>query len=260
MSLAQYASPYNNDETGETDNVNANIRMTQSQNQNQQYRGGGGIKGEKKMPPSSFRKTIKRPLAQQQQRHSESSQSQSRVENFISKLGAVKNVNYLQQESGEDGTGGSDSADLADYQPINSNEQGEQGEQGEQSEQGEQGEQNQNGGFQKQKRNQNGDNNNDDDGVVTRENFETLPSTYASQYYQQYAPLSYSGQQQQLNNASSGSKDDLMQKMNHIIQMLEDQQDEKTGSVTEELILYCFLGVFVIFVVDSFVRAGKYVR
>lgn len=211
------------------------------------------------MPPSSFRKTIKRPLAQQQQRHSESSQSQSqsRVENFISKLGAVKNVNYLQQESGEDGTGGSDSADLADYQPINSNEQGEQ------SEQGEQGEQNQNGGFQKQKRNQNGDNNNDDDGVVTRENFETLPSTYASQYYQQYAPLSYSGQQLQSQgefNASSGSKDDLMQKMNHIIQMLEDQQDEKTGSVTEELILYCFLGVFVIFVVDSFVRAGKYVR
>ena len=43
--------------------------------------------------------------------------------------------------------------------------------------------------------------------------------------------------------------------MNHIIQMLEDQQDEKTGSVTEELILYCFLGVFVIFVVDSFVVA-----
>jgi hypothetical protein len=98
--------------------------------------------------------------------------------------------------------------------------------------------------------------------VVTRENFETLPSTYASQYYQQYVPLSYSSQQQQNQGDSGlpGSKDDLMQKMNHIIQMLEDQQDEKTGSVTEELILYCFLGVFVIFVVDSFVRAGKYVR
>ena len=93
---------------------------------------------------------------------------------------------------------------------------------------------------------------------MTRENFENMPSTYASQYYQQYIP--YSQQQQQQINASSGSKDDLMEKMNHIIQMLEDQQDEKTGSVTEELILYCFLGVFVIFVVDSFVRAGKYVR
>jgi hypothetical protein len=110
------------------------------------------------------------------------------------------------------------------------------------------------GGYNNQ--NQNGDN---DDSVVTRENFENLPSTYASQYYQQYVPHS----QQQQNQGDSGlpvSKDDLMQKMNHIIQMLEDQQDEKTGSVTEELILYCFLGVFVIFVVDSFVRAGKYVR
>jgi len=245
MSLAQYASPYNNDDSGETDNINANIRMTQSQNQNQNRGRGGGA--EKKIPPSSsFRKTIKRPLAQQQkqeqpnlesmqsQSQSQSqpqSQSQSRVANFMSKLNAVKTTNYLQGE-GDDGTNGSET-DLADYQPITSNYSNEQG--------GEQG----------------GDNNNDD-GVVTRENFENMPSTYASQYYQQYVP--YSQQQQQQINASSGSKDDLMEKMNHIIQMLEDQQDEKTGSVTEELILYCFLGVFVIFVVDSFVRAGKYVR
>lgn len=233
MSLAQYASPYNNDDSRETDNINANIRMTQSQNQNQNRGRGGGA--EKKIPPSSsFRKTIKRPLAQQQKQEqpnleSMQSQPQSRVANFMSKLNAVKTTNYLQGE-GDDGTNGSET-DLADYQPITSNYSNEQG-----------GE-------------QNGDN---DDGVVTRENFENLPSTYASQYYQQYLP--YSQQQQQQINASSGSKDDLMEKMNHIIQMLEDQQDEKTGSVTEELILYCFLGVFVIFVVDSFVRAGKYVR
>jgi hypothetical protein len=241
MSLAQYASPYNNDDSGETDNINANIRMTQSQNQNQNRGRGGGA--EKKIPPSSsFRKTIKRPLAQQQKQEQpklesmqsqSQSQSQSRVANFMSKLSAVKTTNYLQGE-GDDGTNGSET-DLADYQPINSNYSNEQG--------GEQGGE------------QNGDN---DDGVVTRENFENMPSTYASQYYQQYVP--YSQQQQQQINASSGSKDDLMEKMNHIIQMLEDQQDEKTGSVTEELILYCFLGVFVIFVVDSFVRAGKYVR
>jgi len=232
MSLAQYASPYNNDDSVETDNINANIRMTQSQNQNQNR--GGGLKAEKKIPPSSLRKTIKRPLAQQQQKQEQpnlepmQSQSQSRVANFMSKLNAVKTTNYLQ-EDGDDGTNGSET-DLADYQQINSNYSNEQS-----------GE-------------QNVDNH---DGVVTRENFETMPSTYASQYYQQYVP--YSEQQQQI-NASPGSKDDLMEKMNHIIQMLEDQQDEKTGSVTEELILYCFLGVFVIFVVDSFVRAGKYVR
>ena len=73
MSLAQYASPYNNDDSGETNNINSNIRMTQSQNQNQNRGGGGGgLKGEKKIPPSSFRKTIKRPLAQQQKQEQNS--------------------------------------------------------------------------------------------------------------------------------------------------------------------------------------------
>ena len=245
MSLAQYASPYNNnDDSGETNNINSNIRMTQSQNQNQNRGGGGGIKGEKKMPPSSFRKTIKRPLAQQQQQKqqpnlepAQQTQSQSRVANLMSKLSSVKGMSYVQG-GGDDGSNSSET-DLADYQPMNSNDEN-------------------TGTDISAHENQNGDN---DDGVVTRENFENLPSTYASQYYQQYVPLSYSSQQQsQGESGSPGSKDDLMQKMNHIIQMLEDQQDEKTGSVTEELILYCFLGVFVIFVVDSFVRAGKYVR
>ena len=37
-------------------------------------------------------------------------------------------------------------------------------------------------------------------------------------------------------------------------------KDEKTNNVTEELVLYLFLGVFTIFVVDSFARAGKYTR
>ena len=56
------------------------------------------------------------------------------------------------------------------------------------------------------------------------------------------------------------NRDVLLQKLDHIISLLEDQHDEKTGHVTEELVLYCFLGVFIIFIVDSFARAGKYVR
>jgi hypothetical protein len=58
----------------------------------------------------------------------------------------------------------------------------------------------------------------------------------------------------------SENKDIMMQKLDRIISLLEDQHDEKTGHVTEELVLYCFLGVFIIFIVDSFARAGKYVR
>jgi len=55
-------------------------------------------------------------------------------------------------------------------------------------------------------------------------------------------------------------KDYLIKKLNDMIHLLEEQQDEKTENVTEELVLYLFLGVFVIFVVDSFARAGKYTR
>ena len=56
------------------------------------------------------------------------------------------------------------------------------------------------------------------------------------------------------------SQDVLLQKLNYMISLLEDQQDEKTNNVTEEVILYSFLGIFIIFVVDSFAKVGKYVR
>ena len=52
----------------------------------------------------------------------------------------------------------------------------------------------------------------------------------------------------------------LLEKINYMIHMLEQQQNEKTSNITEEFILYTFLGVFIIFVVDSFSRTGKYIR
>jgi len=58
----------------------------------------------------------------------------------------------------------------------------------------------------------------------------------------------------------SSNDDILLQKLNYMITLLEDQQDEKTNHVTEEVVLYSFLGIFIIFVVDSFAKAGKYVR
>jgi hypothetical protein len=62
-------------------------------------------------------------------------------------------------------------------------------------------------------------------------------------------------------NTLDVAKDDvLLKKLNYMISLLEDQQDEKTNNVTEEVVLYSFLGIFIIFVVDSFARVGKYVR
>ena len=76
-------------------------------------------------------------------------------------------------------------------------------------------------------------------------------------YYQQYVPYyTEAGNQQAL----SGDKSQLLEKLNYMINLLEEQKEHKTDNVTEELILYMFLGVFVIFVVDSFARAGKYTR
>jgi hypothetical protein len=59
---------------------------------------------------------------------------------------------------------------------------------------------------------------------------------------------------------ASGGDNKLLEKINYMIHLLEQQQHEKTDNITEEFILYSFLGIFIIFVVDSFARAGKYTR
>ena len=83
------------------------------------------------------------------------------------------------------------------------------------------------------------------------------------QYYKQFMPAYQPHQQQQPQQSSSylpRDNSNIMQKLNYMIHLLEEQKDERTNNVTEEVVLYSFLGIFVIFVVDSFVRVGKYVR
>ena len=52
----------------------------------------------------------------------------------------------------------------------------------------------------------------------------------------------------------------LLTKLDYIVHLLEEQRSEKTNHITEELILYLFLGIFIIFVLDSFAKSSKYVR
>ena len=52
----------------------------------------------------------------------------------------------------------------------------------------------------------------------------------------------------------------LLDKMNTILEMFEDQKEIKTTQKNEEIVLYCFLGVFIIYIMDSFVSIGKYSR
>jgi hypothetical protein len=98
-----------------------------------------------------------------------------------------------------------------------------------------------------------------DDKAIDNSKYNSLPSNYANAYYQQLA-----GVQNNLQNLQGGLDIEnyqiLNERLNHIIHLLEEQQNSRTNTVTEELILYCFLGVFIIFIVDSFARVGKYSR
>lgn len=81
--------------------------------------------------------------------------------------------------------------------------------------------------------------------------------TGTPQHVPYYSQLGEGGQP---HHASKPRQPELLRKLNYMIHLLEEQKDEKTEGVTEELVLYMFLGVFVIFVVDSFARAAKYTR
>jgi len=98
----------------------------------------------------------------------------------------------------------------------------------------------------------------DESDPVSVESFAQLGDVTPDNYYKQYVP--YYTQLQGSSEEVHTNKDALMTKLNYMIHLLEEQQDEKTDNVTEELVLYLFLGVFVIFVVDSFARVGKYKR
>ncbi len=84
-------------------------------------------------------------------------------------------------------------------------------------------------------------------------NIEERINNYSENYYRGSVP------QYSINN-NIGTNEQLLNKLNYVIQLLEDQKDERTNYVSEELILYTFLGIFIIFIIDSFSKATKYIR
>jgi len=90
------------------------------------------------------------------------------------------------------------------------------------------------------------------------------PSAIYSNYMKSYEPPAKLTQNQpyyaKMGLGNQSIDDKLMEKINYMIHLLEEQQNEKTNNITEEFILYTFLGVFMIFLVDSFARSGKYTR
>lgn len=88
-----------------------------------------------------------------------------------------------------------------------------------------------------------------------------IGSDNLSNYNKSYQAGAILGKPYYSQSAKTGdASDGVMQKLNYITHILEDIQMEKTSNITEELILYTFLGVFTIFIVDAFARVGKYHR
>ena len=155
-------------------------------------------------------------------------------------LNSLKNLIHMEKEEDDD------EVDLADFKPLPNPK---------------------NTSVEKEEKEEN-------DESVSKEGFDSLdPSEHATNQY--YSSVGNGGNEQnnlyatnyipyytELNNSKEVLSDEgsLMKKLNYMIHLLEEQQDQKTDNVTEELVLYTFLGVFVIFVVDSFARAGKYTR
>ena len=53
---------------------------------------------------------------------------------------------------------------------------------------------------------------------------------------------------------------DLVCKIDRLMEMMEEQSEIRTSKKNEEIVLYCFLGIFTIYVLDSFASIGKYSR
>lgn len=99
---------------------------------------------------------------------------------------------------------------------------------------------------------------------AVKEYFSNLIPNYKNNAYQpnenNMPYYSYSNNYQGPQQVNPDQNDSIINKLNYMINLLEEQQDERTNNVTEEVILYSFLGIFMIFIVDSFARVGKYTR
>ena len=92
--------------------------------------------------------------------------------------------------------------------------------------------------------------------------FDSLKS--GSSYEQSYTNIPYYAKMGQTNRhfpqEGGNSQSLLVEKLNYMIHLLEQQQFEKTDNIMEEFFLYLLLGGFMIYVVDSFTKTGKYIR
>jgi len=107
-----------------------------------------------------------------------------------------------------------------------------------------------------QKRKQRGIKSFDDNDEPVEHQSQLLNNASAQEYYKQFTMPTPLPQNSTLNTQS----DDLLDKLNYMIHLLENQKQQKSEDVLEEMVLYLFLGIFIIYILDNFAKIGKYVR
>jgi hypothetical protein len=85
--------------------------------------------------------------------------------------------------------------------------------------------------------------------------------TYSKAYEVPKEVRPYYTQRMGLSSGNDHSfEEKIMDKIQYLTHLMEEIQSEKTANINEEFILYTMLGVFVIYIVDSFSKSGKYIR
>ena len=82
-------------------------------------------------------------------------------------------------------------------------------------------------------------------------------------YYNQYLPPSIEDNSTLIPDTPKHKHVDmdlLNQKLDYLINLFEEQKEFRTEGILEELILYIFFGIFIIYVIHSFTKIKSYSR
>jgi len=93
--------------------------------------------------------------------------------------------------------------------------------------------------------------------VVKTQNLGDIYSNYGNSYKESLQNIGLETLQTPKTPQNGGS---LLERINYAIFLLEEQRNQRTEYLTEEFILYGLIGVFVIYLVDSFNKKTKYTR
>ena len=87
---------------------------------------------------------------------------------------------------------------------------------------------------------------------------DNYPEEFPSKYFQQQSFNDHNmNNMNNMNIMNNQENVELLNKLDYLINLLEEQKGQKTTYVAEELILYTFLGIFIIFVLDNFTKFAR---